>query len=161
MTPAGAWTQLDLARAVAVEFAAALKQADPARYEVLVRAARELRQGWIEPRPDAVPPGERLTTRQASERLHIPESTIRNWNADSGIPVWRQYGGYDPQELLAHQASKRVQSQERRELGEELAEMYKQGASLRDLQEHTGRSADYVVSVLRDADVVLRRRGHR
>lgn len=162
MTGRPVWTQLDYARAVACEFAAALKQADPASYEVLVSAARGIGQGWIVPAPDAVTPGERITTREASELLQgVPESTIRYWVNDPTVPVWRQYGGLDPRELLAWQASKRQQDKDRAALAAELGEKYKAGATIRDLQDETGRSADYVVTLLREAGVVLRRRGHR
>lgn len=161
MSPPGSWTQLDLARAVAVEFAAALKRADPARYEALVRAAHQIGQGWICPGRGEVPPGERISTREASELLQVPESTIRRWAADPTVPVWRLHGGLDRHELRAYQASLRAQGQDRHRQASELAGLYERGATLRDLQEHTGRSASYVVGLLREAGVTLRRRGHR
>lgn len=161
MIPPGKWTQLDLARAVACEFAAALKQADPTRYEVLARAAEGIGQGWVVSRPDDVPPGERLSYRQASERFHIPESTLRRWANDPTVPVRRLYGGLDPHEVGAYRASRRTVSQERRDLADQLAGRYRAGASLRDLAEDIDRSPDFVVKLLGEAGVVLRRRGHR
>lgn len=161
MTGGAAWTQLDYARAIAVEALAALREADPGRYEVLVRAAENIGQAWVRPHPGGVPPGERISTREASRLLHVPESTIRGWVHDPGVPVWRQYGGLDPGELLAYQASKRRQDQGRVRLAAELAEKYSAGATIRELQEDTGRSAAYVITLLREAGVVLRRRGHR
>ena len=159
----GDWTQLDIARAIAREALDALREVAPERYAKMVRiaTAEPLCQSWVRPRAGEVTPGERISTRAASELLHIPEATIRAWASNPQVPVWRQYGGFDPQELLAHKASKVRQDQDRAALAAQLGEKYTAGATIAELAEEIGRSGGYVVTLLREADVTLRRRGHR
>lgn len=159
----GDWTQLDIARAIAREALDALRKRDPDEYERLVRiaTAEPLCQSWVRPRAGEAKPGERISTRAASELLHVPESTIRAWASDPQVPVWRQYGGFDPQELLAHKASKIRQDQDRAALATRLAGKYEAGATIAELANEIGRSDSYVVTLLRESGVTLRRRGHR
>lgn len=159
----GDWTQLDIARAIAREALAELRKRDPQCYEKLVRiaTAKPLCQGWVAPPPGEVPRGERVTDHQASAETGVPASTIRAWASDPRVPVWRQYGGYDLQEIHAVLASKRLQDEDRAELAKELAKRYNAGETIAEIAEDIGRSEHYVVTLLREADVVLRRRGHR
>ncbi len=54
---------------------------------------------------------------------------------------------------------KRVTGQSRAQVASDLKAQYEQGASIRSLAEHTGRSYGFIHQVLTEARVTLRGRG--
>jgi hypothetical protein len=108
----GKWPDLhdseaDRARALLAAYREALQEADPARCEVLDKAAIELGQSWVVPQQVTTAPGTLVSTQRAAELFGVAPATVRGWGSKKSVPVWKYDDGWDLDQIRSWKASQR------------------------------------------------------